>query len=87
VGKARRARRRDGGQGVGGALERCRADFQPVNPTLTVNFSTNLNCATKMLDTKLADETSLYNICKGCPMIFLNGLSRNAKQSSGSAER
>jgi hypothetical protein len=44
--------------------------FQPVNPTLTVCFSKNLNCATKTVDTKVVDETSLYNICKGRPMIF-----------------
>jgi hypothetical protein len=43
---------------------------QPVNPTLTVCFSKNLNCATKTIDTKVVDETSLYNICKGCPMFF-----------------
>jgi hypothetical protein len=50
---------------VGSTLERDRADFQPVNLTLTVNFSNHLNCATKMLDTKVVNETSLYNICKG----------------------
>jgi hypothetical protein len=34
------------------------AGFQPVNPPLTANFSKKLNCATKMLDTKVVDETS-----------------------------
>jgi hypothetical protein len=46
------------------------ADFQPVNSPLTANFSKKLNCATKTVDTKVVDETSLYNICKGCPMFF-----------------
>jgi hypothetical protein len=54
----------------GGALERGRAVFQPVNPLLTAILSKKLNCATKMVDTKVVDETSLYNICKGCPMFF-----------------
>jgi hypothetical protein len=44
--------------------------FQLVNPTLTACFSKNLNCATKMVDTKVVDETSLYNICGGRPMFF-----------------
>jgi hypothetical protein len=55
---------------TGGALERGRAAFQPVNATLTACFSNKLNYATKMVDTKVVDETSLYNICKGCPMFF-----------------
>jgi hypothetical protein len=59
------ARRRSGG-----ALERERAIFQPVNATLTAGFSKKLNCATKTLHTKVVDETSLYNICKGRPMFF-----------------
>jgi hypothetical protein len=46
------------------------ADFQPVNPILMVHFSKKLNYATKTIDTKVVDETSLYNICKGCPMFF-----------------
>jgi hypothetical protein len=75
------ARRRSGG-----ALERGHAVFQPVNTTLTACFSKKLNCAKKTIDTKVVDETSLYNICKGLPMFFLDGLSRNAKQSWGSAE-
>jgi hypothetical protein len=54
----------------GGALERGRAVFQPVNTTLTACFSKKLNYATKTVDTKVVDETSLYNICKGCPMFF-----------------
>jgi hypothetical protein len=53
-----------------GALERGRAAFQPVNATLTVRFFKKLNCATKTVDTKVVDETSLYNICKGRPMFF-----------------
>jgi hypothetical protein len=36
--------------------------FQPVNPLLTAIFSKKLNCATKTVDTKVVDETSLYNI-------------------------
>jgi hypothetical protein len=52
------------------ALERDRAVFQPVNPLLTAILSKKLNCATKTLDMKVVDETSLYNICKGCPMFF-----------------
>jgi hypothetical protein len=52
------------------ALERDLPVFQPVNPTLTACFSKNLNCATKTVDTKVVDETSLYNICKGRPMFF-----------------
>jgi hypothetical protein len=59
------ARRRSGG-----ALERGRAVFQPVNATLTTCFSKKLNRATKMVDTKVVDETSLYNICKVRPMFF-----------------
>jgi hypothetical protein len=54
---------------AGGALERDRADFQPVNPLLTTTLSKKLNCATKTVDTNVV-ETSLYNICKGCPMFF-----------------
>jgi hypothetical protein len=54
----------------GDALERGRAVFQPVNPTLTACFSKKLNCVTKTVDTKVVDETSLYNICKGHPMFF-----------------
>jgi hypothetical protein len=45
-------------------------DFQPVNPPLTANSSKKLNCATKTVDMKVVDETSLYNICKDCPMFF-----------------
>jgi hypothetical protein len=55
---------------AGGALERDCAIFQPVNATLTTCFSRKLNYATKTVDTKVVDETSLYNICKGCPMFF-----------------
>jgi hypothetical protein len=54
----------------GGALERERAVFQLVNATLTVSFSKKLNYATKTVDTKVVDETSLYNICKGRPIFF-----------------
>jgi hypothetical protein len=39
-------------------------------PYLTVRFSKNLNCATKTVDAKVVDETSLYNICKGRHMSF-----------------
>jgi hypothetical protein len=53
-----------------GALERDRSIFQPVNPTLTARIFKILNCATKTVDTKVVDETSLYNICKGRPMFF-----------------
>jgi hypothetical protein len=52
------------------ALERDLPVFQPVNPTLTACFSKHLNCATKTVYTKVVDETSLYNICKGCHMFF-----------------
>jgi hypothetical protein len=55
---------------TGGTLECGRAVFQPVNMTLTDCFSRNLNCATKTVDMKVVDETSLYNICKGRPMFF-----------------
>jgi hypothetical protein len=55
---------------AGGALERGRAVFQPVNATLTAFFSKKLNCATKTVDTKVVGETSLYNFCKGRPMFF-----------------
>jgi hypothetical protein len=65
------------GEACAGALERsgphprgCRAVFQPINATLTACFSKKLNCATKTVDTKVVDETSLYNICKGRPMFF-----------------
>jgi hypothetical protein len=60
-GEAQRARARSGARP---------ADFQPVNSTLTIRFSKKLNCATKTVDTKVVDEASLYNICKGCPMFF-----------------
>jgi hypothetical protein len=66
----RRRPSRQGAWRAGGALESNRPVFQPVNPTSTVRFSKNLNCTTKMVDTKVVDETSLYNICKGCPMCF-----------------
>jgi hypothetical protein len=46
---------------AGGALERGRAAFQPVNTTLTARFSKKLNCATKTVDTKVVDETSLVD--------------------------
>jgi hypothetical protein len=59
-----------GARHAGSALERDRAVLQPVNPTLTTIFSKKLNCATKMVDTKVVDETSLYNIYKGRPMFF-----------------
>jgi hypothetical protein len=55
---------------AGGALDRGRSAFQPVNVTLTAGFSKKLNCAIKTVDTKVVDETSLYNICKGRPMFF-----------------
>jgi hypothetical protein len=55
---------------AGGSLERDRAIFLPVNATLTACFSKKLNYATKMVDTKVVDETSLYNICKGRPIFF-----------------
>jgi hypothetical protein len=55
---------------AGGALERERAVFLPVNATLTAVFSKKLNRATKMVDTKVVDETSPYNICKGRSMFF-----------------
>jgi hypothetical protein len=61
---------RQGAWRAGDALERDLPVFQPVNPTLTMCFSKNLNCATKMVYTKVVDETSLYNICKGRPMFF-----------------
>jgi hypothetical protein len=61
---------RQGAWRAGGTLERGWAVFQPVNPLLTTILSKKLNCATKTIDTKVVDETSLYNICKGCPMIF-----------------
>jgi hypothetical protein len=71
---AERAARGAGTLGRSPALWRCsRArliHFQPVNPTLTACFSKNLNCATKMVDAKIVDETSVYNICKGRPMCF-----------------
>jgi hypothetical protein len=67
---ARRRARRQGAWRAGDTLERDRAVFQPANPLLTVIFSKNLNCVTKMVDTKVVDETSLYNICKGRPMFF-----------------
>jgi hypothetical protein len=60
-GEGRRARARSGARP---------ADFQPVNPTLTMHFSKNLNCTTKTVDTKVVDEASLYSICKGRPMFF-----------------
>jgi hypothetical protein len=63
-------RSRQGAWRASGALERDRPVFQPVNPTLTVCFSKNLNCATKTVDTKVVDETSLYNICNGRPVFF-----------------
>jgi hypothetical protein len=62
---ARRSPHRQSARRAGGALERGRAVFQPVNATLTVCFSKKLNRATKTVDTKVVDETSLYNICKG----------------------
>jgi hypothetical protein len=54
----------------GGALERERAVFQPINATLTASFSKKLNYVTQTIDMKVVDETSLYNICKGRPMFF-----------------
>jgi hypothetical protein len=53
-----------------GALERGRAAFQPVNAILTALFFKKLNYATKTVDTKVVDETSLYNICKSRLMFF-----------------
>jgi hypothetical protein len=61
---------RQGAWRAGGALERVRSVFQTVNATLTARFSKKLNCATKTVDTKVVEETSLYNICKGRPMFF-----------------
>jgi hypothetical protein len=61
---------RQNAQRAGGALERGRAVFQPVNAILTTCFSKKLNCAAKTVDTKVVDETSLYNICKGHPIFF-----------------
>jgi hypothetical protein len=55
---------------VGGALERGRAAFQLVNATLIARISKKFNCATKTVDTKVVNETSLYNICKDRPMFF-----------------
>jgi hypothetical protein len=70
-GRRRTARpSRQGARRAGGTLERGRAAFQPVNATLTACFSKKMNCATKTIDTKVVDETSLYNICKGRPMFF-----------------
>jgi hypothetical protein len=59
-----------GARRAGGALEHSWSVFQPVNPTLTARISKKLNCATKTVDTKVVDETYLYNICKDCPMFF-----------------
>jgi hypothetical protein len=67
---ARRSQYRHGARRAGGALERGRAVFQVVNSLLIVIFSKKLNCATKPVDTKVLDETSLYNICKGRSMLF-----------------
>jgi hypothetical protein len=67
---ARRSLTRQSARHTGGALERGRAVFQPVNTTLTVCFSKKMNRATKTVDTKVVDKTSLYNICKGRPMFF-----------------
>jgi hypothetical protein len=67
---AQRRPSRQGAWRAGGALERDRPVFQPVNPSLTLNSSKNLNCASKKLDRKVVDNTSLYNIFKGCPMFF-----------------
>jgi hypothetical protein len=67
---AQRSPSRQGAWRAGGALERGRAVLQPVNATLTVRFSKNLKCATKTVDMKVVEETSLYNICKGRPMLF-----------------
>jgi hypothetical protein len=68
--EAEAARRAVQAKLAGRLAQRDRPVFQPVNPTLTVRFFKTLNCATKTVDTKVVDETSLYNICKGCPMIF-----------------
>jgi hypothetical protein len=68
-GGTRSTRRRDATQ-IAGALQRGRSDFQPVNATLTARNFKNLNCPTKIVDTKVVDETSLYHICKGRPMFF-----------------
>jgi hypothetical protein len=59
------AGRRAGCRHVGSAPERGQAKFEPVNAALTKANSRFLNCAAKMLDTKVVDETSFYNICKG----------------------
>jgi hypothetical protein len=67
---ARRSPHRQSARRAGGALERGRVVFQSVNATLTAFFSKKLNCATKTLDTKVVDETSLYNFCKGRSMFF-----------------
>jgi hypothetical protein len=69
-------RRRSSGALVGG-----RAVFQPVNATLTACFSKKLNYATKTVDTKVVYETSLYNFLQRSSYVFLDGLSRNTKQS------
>jgi hypothetical protein len=84
--RAAQPNRQDARRAVG-ALERDLPVFQPVNPTLTACFSKNLNCATKTVDTKVVDATSLYNAKQRPSYIFLDGSSRNAKQSSGFAER
>jgi hypothetical protein len=46
-----------------------RTGCQLVNPTLIASFYKNLKDATKTLDTKVVDETPLYNICK-CRHMF-----------------
>jgi hypothetical protein len=61
---ARRNPDRHSARCAGGALERDRAVFQPVNVTLTARFSKKLNCATKTVDMKVVDETSSTTFAK-----------------------
>jgi hypothetical protein len=44
--------------------------FSVGEPFVDRDFLQQLNCATKTVDIKVVDESSLYNICKGCPMFF-----------------
>jgi hypothetical protein len=83
----RRRPSRQGSWRASGALERGRAAFQPVNPPLTMIFFQKV---------ELCDKNGRYEGCRGdIPLqylqrpsyVFLDGLSRNAKQSSGFAER
>jgi hypothetical protein len=60
-----------------------RSQFNSKWPSLTKFCFKNLNWVTKTLSTKVVDDTSIFNFCKGLIGVSMNRSAGNACQSSG----